>query len=235
MGRPKGSGANTLEQTERKFVEVAIELFSRKGFKETSIRDIAQAMGMTTANLYHHFGSKEGLVHAVEKLSIKPVLEELQGIAALDLPPLECLTSMLRAHLTYMGTYRNRGMISFLSQVVSSFDKGDSMTTIYSEKMEIFFLYRRVMERLLTSTGKTGEPAIAALSAFGVINWFLLWYRPEGRLSMEAVIEYLIAFILHGFIGDGPHTGGPGASGRTRRVTGPTQKRQQHKIDRRNT
>ncbi len=204
MGRQKGSGPDPSIQTGRKLLEAAIDLFSRKGFKGTSIRDIAREMGMTTANIYHHFGSKEGLLFAIEKLSIGPLLEELQSIAALDLPPLERLTSMLRAHLTYMGMEPKKAMIFFLGQETSPLDKEHFKKNVYPEKAEVFSLYRREMERVLASAGKTGDPAIAALSAFGVMNWFLFWYRPEGRLSMEAVIEQLIAFILFGLIGDRP-------------------------------
>jgi AcrR family transcriptional regulator len=204
MGRPRGSGADNSNQTEMKLIEVATNLFSRNGFKGTSIRDIAREMGMTTANIYHHFGSKEGLLHAVEKLSIGPLLEKLQSVVALDSPPLDRFTSMLRTHLTYTGTYRKKAMIFFLGQEASPLDMGYFKKNLYPEKAEILSLYRREMERVLVSTGRTGDPTTAALSAFGVINWFLFWYRPEGRLSMEAVIERIIAFILYGFIGEEP-------------------------------
>ena len=43
-----------------KVLQVAIKLFSAKGFKGTSIRDIAQAMNMSISNIYHYFGNKEG-------------------------------------------------------------------------------------------------------------------------------------------------------------------------------
>ena len=48
-----------------KIIRVAIDLFSAKGFKGTSIRDIASAMGMSISNIYHYFGNKEGLWLAI--------------------------------------------------------------------------------------------------------------------------------------------------------------------------
>ncbi len=45
--------------------ERAAELFSKKGFAGTSIREIAEAAGVTKPTLYYHFGSKEGLVRHI--------------------------------------------------------------------------------------------------------------------------------------------------------------------------
>ncbi len=54
-----------------KLLKTAIDLFAAKGFKGTSIRDIAQAMGMSISNIYHYFGSKEGLMLAILENSSK--------------------------------------------------------------------------------------------------------------------------------------------------------------------
>ena len=43
-------------KTERTFIESSIELISVKGIKGTSIRDIANATGMSISNIYHYFG-----------------------------------------------------------------------------------------------------------------------------------------------------------------------------------
>lgn len=48
--------------THDRILEVALELFSRRGYEGTSIRDIAERMGMTKAAVYYHFPSKEELL-----------------------------------------------------------------------------------------------------------------------------------------------------------------------------
>ncbi len=200
MGRPKGSGPNFSNQTERKFIKVATDLFSRNGFKGTSIRDIAREMEMTTANLYHHFGTKEGLLFAVEQSTILPIMEELKRVSSLDLPPMDRLNLLMKTHLTYMGTHQKESKIFFLDQGTSPLDKTNFKK---NAQAEIFSIYRREIKRLLSGAGKKGNPSIAALSVFGIMNWFINWYHPEGPLSMQAVIQYLIDFALYGLIGEG--------------------------------
>ena len=51
----------------RAIVEAAIEHFAREGYRGTGIAAIAEAAGVTTGGLLHHFGSKEGLLVEVLK------------------------------------------------------------------------------------------------------------------------------------------------------------------------
>ena len=52
------------EKSERSRVailEAALRLFSKQGYRGTSIRDIAEDAGVSTGNVYHHFADKESL------------------------------------------------------------------------------------------------------------------------------------------------------------------------------
>jgi AcrR family transcriptional regulator len=184
--------------TASKLIEVASDLFSRKGFKGTSIREIAREADMTSSNLYHHFGTKEKLLFSIEKATIKPILEELRKIAALEMPPLDHLVLLLRTHLTYMGTHLEKSKILFANQEISVPGRKE-----YKEEAqkEIFTIYRTVIERQLENVGHHGNSSILTLSTFGVMNWFLFWYKEDGRLPMQAVIEYVVDFILYGING----------------------------------
>src|SRR5271168_2021293 len=44
--------------------EVALELFAEQGYEKTSLREIAERLGVTKAALYYHFKSKEDIVHS---------------------------------------------------------------------------------------------------------------------------------------------------------------------------
>lgn len=56
---------------------VALELFSTKGFEQTSLREIAERVGLTKASLYYHYSSKQALLVAV----VEPVLTGWRAIA----------------------------------------------------------------------------------------------------------------------------------------------------------
>jgi AcrR family transcriptional regulator len=62
---PPDGRRSAAADTRRRILAVALELFSTRGYAGTSIRDIAEAMGMTKASLYYHFESKEQILEAV--------------------------------------------------------------------------------------------------------------------------------------------------------------------------
>lgn len=57
-GRPRGS-------TRERILDVALELFTEQGYEQTSLREIAERLGVTKAALYYHFKSKEDIVSSL--------------------------------------------------------------------------------------------------------------------------------------------------------------------------
>lgn len=53
------------EITENRILELSMQLFIEKGYEQTTLQDVADAMGMTRGAIYHHFKNKEQMVDAV--------------------------------------------------------------------------------------------------------------------------------------------------------------------------
>jgi AcrR family transcriptional regulator len=60
MVRPRRQ-ASKSEVSTRKVLKAALSLFSRQGYRATSMRQMARRSGLSVGNLYHHFGSKESI------------------------------------------------------------------------------------------------------------------------------------------------------------------------------
>lgn len=56
-------------------VKKAAELFARRGFEATTIREIATAVNILSGSLYHHFGTKEDILHG----AVTPAMEQLRS------------------------------------------------------------------------------------------------------------------------------------------------------------
>jgi AcrR family transcriptional regulator len=52
-------------ETRSEILRVALELFTERGFEGASIRDLAEALGMTKSSLYYHFASKDAILAAL--------------------------------------------------------------------------------------------------------------------------------------------------------------------------
>jgi AcrR family transcriptional regulator len=79
MGRPPGSQGT---QTRERILDVAQELFTRRGYDKTSLRDIAERLQITKAALYYYFGRKEDILlelHLRLQTLGETVLDELEA------------------------------------------------------------------------------------------------------------------------------------------------------------
>jgi len=66
--------------TKELILEKALKLFSEKGIKETTIRDIAKAVGITEGAIYRHFESKDQIVHDLFDMHSKELYDMLTKV-----------------------------------------------------------------------------------------------------------------------------------------------------------
>ena len=88
-------------------LKVAEQLFTEHGYQAVSIRDIAQASGVTNAALYYHFPSKEALFDEVIEHHADKLAQRLQEAGAGANIPRERLGAMLTEYATHVFERRS--------------------------------------------------------------------------------------------------------------------------------
>ena len=93
--RPANDEADGRGGSERRsaLVQLAADMFAERGFRATTVRDIAEAAGMLSGSLYHHFDSKESIMDELLHPYIDELLPEYRRIADEGGPAREVLTS----------------------------------------------------------------------------------------------------------------------------------------------
>jgi AcrR family transcriptional regulator len=182
--------------------EAALSLFAEKGFQGTSIRDLAGACNTSISNLYHHFGSKEGLLVAILDRYSGELLEALREATNGTTDPLESFKALLATHVRMAWSRTREGKISFQDEEHLTPEGRDQSRKIQREILEIYRQHLLALQKLglLRVTNLT----VLAFNIFGVINWFLRWYRPGGPLSLEEAANEVVAFALYGALVQGP-------------------------------
>lgn len=189
-------------KNKEKLVKVAIELFSTRGFKGTSIRDIANAMDMSISNIYHYFGNKEGLLLAVLEHSSKGLVEKLGEISQMDLDPLERFKLLIETHIRLSELYKKEIKIFFLDEEHLS---PEGIKINNQTQTDILQIHLKALNDLKKAGHlQCKSTTIAAFNILGIINWQLRWYRTDGSLTLEDVSREIVSFILHGILGSNP-------------------------------
>ena len=86
---PKGIPLTEEEQANRRheIFNAAVDLILKKGFQETSMREIAEAAGMGKSSLYDYFKTKDEILMFVIEEEGLIVMNQAQAIARLNIPP----------------------------------------------------------------------------------------------------------------------------------------------------
>lgn len=177
-------------------IEAATDLFAAKGFRGTSIRDIANACSTSISNIYHHFGNKEGLILAILERFSGDLLADLRRVAASDLKPLERFKQLIAAHIRMAWDRTREGKILFLDEEHLTPEGHAINIGIQREVLDIYRKELKGLQDLGLLRGKS--VTVTAFNVFGVINWFLRWCRRDGPMSLEEVTEAIVDFAIHG-------------------------------------
>jgi len=84
------------EKRKEEIIKVACKLFAEKGYYNTTIPDIAEAMGMSVGNLYNYFKSKEELAKFIMQYSSRLLGEEIKKINEQDITTKEKVYRIVR-------------------------------------------------------------------------------------------------------------------------------------------
>lgn len=93
--------------TRQRILDIATDLFREHGYAGTSIRDIADGLGMTKAALYYHFNCKDAVLDAL----VAPTISAIEAfIDAAEKTPPDCPSELFRQFVTILG--RNAAILS---------------------------------------------------------------------------------------------------------------------------
>lgn len=204
QGRP--SAPREARNTEQAFLETATALFAEKGYRGTSITDLAEPLGLTPASLYYYVSSKQELLLRVLTSVLSGVLERLESIAEADVDSATKLDLAIRNHFDFvLGNPKAVAVFLRERRYLESPYREE-----YQERID---RYDRLFTKIIAAGVDRGEfppvdPSLTRLAILGMIDWAVEWYRPDGRLSAAEITDQMLRLILVGLM-----AGSDGGSG----------------------
>jgi len=179
-------------------IRVAAELFREKGYVASSMRDLAQKLGIEAASLYSHIKSKEEILHIlcfdmaadfmasleeVEKQQDLPASEKLRkGIIG----HIQVMAQDLTASAVFMNEHRH------LSQ--------PSLRDFLLMRIKYINRFKGMIEEGV-ATGEFKESIdkkLAVMTLFSSLNWMPMWYDPKAAIEPEALGFQLADMLING-------------------------------------
>jgi AcrR family transcriptional regulator len=184
-----------LNSRRAEICRAAAQIFHDRGFDATSVSDIARALGMTKAGLYHYFSSKEALLFEIMMFGLERVHDEvLVPVRAIRDPEVR-LRQLIVRHARI--TTRARGAVTVETRALPP-----AQRLKIERRMRI---YVDLVRDTIAEIAKTGrlrdvDPTVATFSLIGMILWFPRWFRHGGRLTPEIAADEIANMALGGLL-----------------------------------
>ena len=179
-------------------LDAAAQVFRQKGFHGASMSDIASALDVQKASLYHHVKSKQEILLALLDRALIMLTEHIASIAAQAVPADQKLRQMIRGYLSALS--ENTDLTAVLLFEHRSLDK-KSHSRHVPQRDTFEALWRDVInEGVKSKVFDLKDTGLAVRALMGVMNWTLTWYHPDGGKSIEQIADDYSDFVLKGML-----------------------------------
>lgn len=182
--------------TKQQILEAAADIIGEKGFHGTSMNEIAQAVNLQKASLYHHVNSKQEILVNLLDQALDLLIENMLVVTEQDLTPEEKLRQAMCMYLGILAD--NRALASVLLLEHRSLEA--KMRRRHIPRRDRFeTLWRNIIEQGVDQ-GCFGceHPGLAVKALLGQLNWTIMWYRPSGKLSATQIAQQNADLFLNG-------------------------------------
>ncbi len=184
--------------TREEILEVAAQIFRQKGFHAASMQEIADAVNLRKASLYHHVSSKQEILLDLLDMAMDYLIERTQAIFEQETPPQARLSEAIHRYLQALTDYPDLANVLLLEY-----------RSLQPELQERHQPRRDQFERLWRVLIQEGidmgqfnstDASVAAKALLGSMHWIITWYKPDGLLTIQQIATTYADILLKGFL-----------------------------------
>jgi TetR/AcrR family transcriptional regulator, cholesterol catabolism regulator len=185
------------KRRDRQILEAAAQIFHERGYADTSVQDVANAVGLLKGSLYYYIESKEDLLFRVLQDVHAQAKQILDVVPEMDAPPLERLAAYVRGHVEF--NLRNIEKVAVYYHDFSQLSRERREEIVATRKR-----YEEFVIALIEDAQEAGEvdpdldAHVATYSVLGMLNWVYTWYRPGGKVSISDFADLVAEIVVGG-------------------------------------
>jgi AcrR family transcriptional regulator len=184
--------------TRKKILEAAAQIFSQKGYHATSMNDIANAVNLQKASLYHHVNSKQEILLSLLDEALDLVIQEISDVIAM---PISADKKLRLAMCTYLKTLAEQRDLSAILLLEHRSLTPDLHSRHLPRRDRFEHLWRNILQSGIDEgVFNIRDVPLTTRALLGVMNWVVTWYHSEGELSISEISEQYTDLILVGIL-----------------------------------
>lgn len=186
--RSKGKLRGPVGTTSDTIYQAAEDLFYEFGYEGTSLRDIADAVGLQVGSLYNHIASKEQLLVEIMRSSMNGLMTAVTDAVEGTDDPVQSLRAFMKATIVFHGQHARQAFIGnteLRSLPDAQHDEIQDLRDAYQQRLI------DLLEQCKAAGVAVPDVQMAAFSCVAICSYVSSWYDPSGRLTLDEVAEHL--------------------------------------------
>ena len=193
---PEAENGDTAERV-LQILSTSARLFATSGYDGTSMRDIADACGISKSLLYHHFADKDEIFARIALGSTR----ELYHFVHDRLPDGAAPSERIRAFMAATGEYFQRYRWAWIASTGAFWS--DPQQRRQKERLMWRDRYEGLIRALIQEAIDAGEirpvdVPLAGRLVLSVLNWMHRWYKPEKGLAASEIAKTYFDMVFNG-------------------------------------
>jgi TetR/AcrR family transcriptional regulator, cholesterol catabolism regulator len=177
-------------------IETAARLFRERGYSATSMRDLAEQVGVEAASLYNHISSKAEILQEICFKVANKFMGQIDKLEASEIPAIKKIEAILRFHI--------QQMIHHYEEVYVSDREWKHLTDPYLSNIQT---QRRVYRQRIASIIEEGmkkneikkiDAPTAVLIMLHAVSGIESWHRSKEKITGEVLEENMITILIGG-------------------------------------
>lgn len=189
--------SNFTEDTPRgRILAAAAHLFRAKGFERSTVRDLAQAVGIQSGSIFHHFKTKEEILRQVMIEAINFNTARMRTELAKCQTAEEKVLALIMCELLSINGETGEAMAVLIYEWRSLKEQGQKEILVLRDQYEQMWLESLDEAKAEGLIEPHVDTFILRRFLTGALGWSNFWYDPNGPMDLEKVAEQGLALVI---------------------------------------
>ena len=189
--------ARLIDLRRKQIIEGAMQVFAAKGFHGATVREIAEAAGLTMGTMYNYVRSKQDILYIVYDFMTTILTEGLKKAIEDTEDPREKVRAALKHNMELIYQYRD--VILFLYREAGNYDK-ESVRTVLAQETKYIEVFEDLLRQRFAGRAVNESRVKLAADILSYLNVILVlrnWSLKRRHKSMDMVVDGILEFMEH--------------------------------------
>ncbi|WP_170345177.1 TetR/AcrR family transcriptional regulator [Ruegeria atlantica] len=189
--------AKDHDQKRKQILKTAAKVFADQGFDRASMTLLAKECGISKANIYHYYDSKDAILYDILETYLRELRDRICNVDLNGLTSEQKLRKAVREILfAYQGADdEHRVQISGMSALTE-----EQQRLLRGYQLELVNFVRDILKELAPTAFNDDKDKLrgATMSVFGMLNWYYMWNSGAGPKAREDYADLVSTLTVHG-------------------------------------